>query len=96
MFNWFTIQWDNEFCYFAHNYLISSPLCFRYYVISQIPQLVILDDTTISKEEREEAVRTYGPRVRTISTQKNGKKRSPKSVSVLLLFNKINVNLDTN
>ena len=57
-----------------------SDLYLRYYVISQIPKLVFLDDVKVSAGEREEACRAYGPRMRTNSLR-NGSSRSFKSVS---------------
>ncbi|CAF0722457.1 unnamed protein product [Didymodactylos carnosus] len=34
---------------------------YRYYVISQLPRLIMLDDTEITREERSEAERVYTP-----------------------------------
>ena len=36
-----------------------SVICFRLYVISQLPKLKALDDTVVKTEERDLAVKTY-------------------------------------
>ena len=63
--------------------VIQLLLIVRYYVISQVPKLMFLDDVRVRDSEREQASRMYGPRIRTISNAiaKNGH-RSPKSVSI--------------
>ena len=44
----------------------------RYYVISQLPRLIALDDTVVSDPERERAAKLYGPPRRRASMS-NGK-----------------------
>lgn len=51
---------------------------YRCYVISHLPSLIVLDDHTITAEEREEARRVYGNRRLSVSPKRPSKKHKEK------------------
>lgn len=50
----------------------------RCYVISHLPSLLVLDDHTITGEEREEARKVYGNRRLSVSSKRSSKKHKEK------------------
>lgn len=50
----------------------------RCYVISHLPSLLVLDDHTITAEEREEARKVYGNRRVSVSSKKPSRKHKEK------------------